>query len=314
VTLPAIARMATATSALSVLLLTSPGLASAQRVILSATAGDSTVDLDTAGPPIRVSNGPSRLAGLLRWRTVRPGIALASLELHAGRLRTPVNAVLVRVDPRQVRFALRMATAENGMTGAWTLDSAPAAAVLAMNAGQFKATGPWGWVVIDREERRNPGRAPLSIGIRIDTAGRLAWVRRGREEEARRDPTIAFAFQSFPLLLFDHRVPPAVRDPGITNMNHRDARLLMTETDDGALVFLLTRYAALGSIAERVPIGLTTPETVVLAAALGVRHAVMLDGGTSAQLSVRDSTGTEVRWPGLRKVPLALMAFPSRND
>jgi hypothetical protein len=115
------------------------------------------------------------------------------------------------------------------------------------------------------------------------------------------------------LLLFDRRVPPAVRDPGITDMGHRDARLVMAEADDGSLLFILTRYAALGTMAERVPIGLTTPESVVLVAALGMRHAVMLDGGISAQLSVHDSTGMVARWPGLRRVPLALIAFPREN-
>jgi hypothetical protein len=295
------------------MLLLSPVALRAQRVILSASAGDSTIDLGVAAPPTRIAPGAGPLAELPRWRPIRDGISVASLELRAGMLRTPVHAVLVRVDPSRVRFALQVATAENGMTGRWTLDSAPAGAVLAMNAGQFKETGPWGWLVMDGYERRDPARAPLSIGIRIDTTGRLAWVRRGREEAARGDRAIAFAFQSFPLLMFDRRVPPALRDPGITDMSHRDARLVMAESDDGSLLFILTRYAALGTIAERVPIGLTTPESLVLAAALGVRHAVMLDGGTSAQLSVRDSTGTETRWPGLRRVPLALIAFPRKN-
>jgi hypothetical protein len=308
------ALMSTLPIALSWLMVAGPAPARAQRVILSAGVGDTTIDLDVAVPPTRVPPGRGRLAALVQWTALRPGIALGSLELHAGLLRTPVHAVLVRVDPSRLRFALQLITAANGMTGAWTLDSAPAAAVLAMNAGQFKETGPWGWLVIAGEERRNPGRAPLSIGIRIDTAGRLAWVRRGREEAARSDPTIAYAFQSFPLLVFDHRMPPAVRDPGITDMGHRDARLLMAETDDGALLFVLTRYAALGTMAERVPIGLNMPESVVLAAALGVRHAVMLDGGTSAQLAVRDGTGREARWPGLRRVPLALIAFPRKDD
>jgi hypothetical protein len=294
-------------------LLVSPLGSPAQGVILSASVGDSTIALDVAVPPTKLAPGAARLAALPRWRAIRDGISIASLELRAGMLRTPVHAVLVRVDPSRVRFALQAATAENGMTGTWTLDSAPAGVVLAMNAGQFKETGPWGWLVMDGYERRNPGRAPLSIGIRIDTTGRLGWVRRGREEAARGDRAIAFAFQSFPLLVFDRRVPPALRDPGITSMSHRDARLVMAESDDGSLLFILTRYAALGTIAERVPIGLTTPETLVLVAGLGVRHAVMLDGGASAQLSVRDSTGTESRWSGLRKVPLALIAFPRKN-
>jgi hypothetical protein len=42
--------------------------------------------------------------------------------------------------------------------------------------------------------------------------------------------------------------------------------------------------------------------------ALGARDAVMLDGGISAQLLLRERPGGHVhRWPGLRKVPLALL-------
>jgi hypothetical protein len=45
--------------------------------------------------------------------------------------------------------------------------------------------------------------------------------------------------------------------------------------------------------------------------ALGARDAVMLDGGISAQLVLRDpASGQRRRWPGWRKVPLALIAWP----
>jgi exopolysaccharide biosynthesis protein len=94
------------------------------------------------------------------------------------------------------------------------------------------------------------------------------------------------------------------------DLSHRDARLVMAEDGDGMLLFVLTRYTGLGPTAERIPIGLTTPEAIALAAALGARHAVMLDGGISAQLLLRDAAGGETRWRGLRKVPLALVATP----
>jgi hypothetical protein len=42
--------------------------------------------------------------------------------------------------------------------------------------------------------------------------------------------------------------------------------------------------------------------------ALGCSRAVMLDGGISSQLLVRDSTGGVQRWPGIRRVPLGLVA------
>jgi hypothetical protein len=42
--------------------------------------------------------------------------------------------------------------------------------------------------------------------------------------------------------------------------------------------------------------------------ALGARQAMLLDGGISAQLAVRDSSGAVQQWPGIRKVPLGLVA------
>jgi len=42
--------------------------------------------------------------------------------------------------------------------------------------------------------------------------------------------------------------------------------------------------------------------------ALGARDAMMLDGGISAQLMLRTANGSVKEWPGLRKVPLALVA------
>ena len=43
---------------------------------------------------------------------------------------------------------------------------------------------------------------------------------------------------------------------------------------------------------------------------LGATDAVLLDGGISAQLMLRDSTGTAHRWPGTRRVPLGLVVYP----
>jgi exopolysaccharide biosynthesis protein len=46
--------------------------------------------------------------------------------------------------------------------------------------------------------------------------------------------------------------------------------------------------------------------------ALGSRDAVMLDGGISAQMMLRDRAGNVRAWRGLRSVPLALIARPHR--
>jgi exopolysaccharide biosynthesis protein len=73
---------------------------------------------------------------------------------------------------------------------------------------------------------------------------------------------------------------------------------------------VLTRYDGLGGAAARVPIGLTVPESVELMTALGAYHAVMLDGGISAQMLMRQEDGVVYKWNGLRNVPLALIARP----
>lgn len=44
--------------------------------------------------------------------------------------------------------------------------------------------------------------------------------------------------------------------------------------------------------------------------ALGARHAVMLDGGISAQMLIRPQGGAGRQWRGLRPVPLALVVLP----
>jgi Phosphodiester glycosidase len=56
-----------------------------------------------------------------------------------------------------------------------------------------------------------------------------------------------------------------------------------------------------------VPFGLTTPEMAALMGALGCARAVMLDGGISAQMQLRDAAGARQRWPGWRRVPMGLL-------
>lgn len=270
--------------------------------MLSAMLDTSVMALGASVMPTRTpASSPSRLYDALTWISVQPGLERTTLVLRAGALGASVDAVIVRVDPSRFRFALDWRTEQNGMTGTWTVDSAPAAAALAVNAGQFRETGPWGWLVMHGEEERVAARAPLAESVRVDSAGGLHWSDRG--------PAL-FGFQSYPLLVREHVVPSRLRDPRYVDMDHRDARLIMAERDDGTLLFVLTRFGSLGQVAQRVPIGLTTPESLMLVWALGVRNALMLDGGTSGQLVVRDRAGVATSWPGLRRVPLALYAVP----
>jgi exopolysaccharide biosynthesis protein len=91
---------------------------------------------------------------------------------------------------------------------------------------------------------------------------------------------------------------------------HRDARLAIGELRDGRILIALTRFDAVGEALETLPFGLTAPETAALMGALGARRAVLLDGGISAQLTLRGADGQRKSWRGIRRVPLALVARP----
>jgi hypothetical protein len=305
-----IGRNAWCSATLTVLALLAPVRSEAQRIRLEARTETGTVTLTRGSLPASFDSPAPPLMSSLQWQAARPGLDWAEMNLVAGGARIPVRAVLARLEPSQFRFQLELATESNRMTGSWTVDLAPESAVLAVNAGQFLETGPWGWVVLDGREHREPGRGPLAVGIAVDTAGRIRWIPDAELPRAAGDPAIIYAFQSYPLLLHEGRVPPLTRDARAVNHAHRDARLVLAELPDGALLLVLTRYGALGGVAPRVPIGLTLPETVLLMGALGARHAVMLDGGVSAQLLLRPAAGTVQQWRGLRRVPLALIATP----
>lgn len=285
---------------LLLLFLVAPSLLPAQSVALSVEDGERYVAID-------------KLPHVLKWQDTRPGLALGQVLLRAGTWRWPVRAIIVRIEPDSFDLELVLATAANRMTGVWNIDSTTATAALAFNAGQFKETGPWGWLVMDSYERRDPGFGPLSAGIAIDTAGRVRFLAHQELAAARTERSVRFAFQSYPLLLWDGAVPPLLNTSSDVDRHHRDARLILGQLPDGALLVVLTRYDGLGGSAQRIPIGLTVPESVALMGALGARHAVMLDGGISAQMLVRQPDGVALKWNGLRNVPLALVARPRKR-
>ncbi|MGQ0812963.1 MAG: phosphodiester glycosidase family protein [Gemmatimonadota bacterium] len=264
-----------------------------------------------------LSNGEllalSRITEAVAWRDAQPGLRWGEVQLRAGSWQLPVRAIMTRVDPHAFDLELALATKPNGMTGVWSLDSTPHDAAFALNAGQFKETGPWGWLVMNGYEKRDPGYGPHSAGIAIDTAGAVRWIAPAQLAAARRDRSIRFAFQSYPLLLFDGAVPSLLLASDDVDRTHRDARLMLAQLRDSTILIVLTRYDGLGVWTERVPIGLTVPESLELMRALGAHHAVMLDGGISAQLLLRTADGVTHKWSGLRDVPLALIARPRKR-
>lgn len=268
--------------------------------------------------PTRWSGALQTVARAISWRPAAPGVDWGELRLAGTGEAWRVRAIVARLDPRQVR--LRLDTAfRNGLLGVdWTIARAPAGAVLALNAGQFAGSLPWGWTVLNGRDLLPPGHGPLSLAVAIDSAGTVHWVPAAEIEAVRRALRILWAFQSYPVLLEgEGDVPRPLRAPpsdGGIDLTHRDARLAIGALHDGRILIVLTRFDGLDGTLDALPFGLTTPEMAAVMGALGCRTAVMLDGGISGQLLIRDTGGRTYRWPGLRHVPLGLVVLPRRGD
>ncbi len=259
--------------------------------------------------------GPLRsLATAVRWHDEGPAVSWGELPLEGAGEAKHTRVILVRIDPARVSFRLDAVTADGlaPIGPHWSIDAAPVRALVAVNAGQFNVGGAWGWMVRGGHEYQAARAAPLAPAIVIDVDGRVRIVEPGSIDSAARSGRVAEAFQSYPLLLAGGVVPAQLRhgDAGV-DVAHRDARLALGVLGDGHVILALTRFAGLGGKLQLLPLGLTTPEMAALMGALGCRDAVLLDGGVSGQLSIRDASGEVHRWPGLRRVPLGLVALPA---
>jgi uncharacterized protein YigE (DUF2233 family) len=245
----------------------------------------------------------------VRWRRGARGVDWGELALEAGGEAWRTRVIIVRLDPQRVRFDVVWGV-DSAANPIWSIADAPSNAVFAINAGQFTATLPWGWVVAGGRERLTPGRGPLSTAFVATRDKSVRFIDGDTLTAVRGAPTITAAFQSYPtLLLTGGIVPPAVRAPCAIDCAHRDARLAMGVDRAGRVLVALTRFDAGGEALGFLPLGLTVPETAALMGALGAQQAVLLDGGISAQLMVRDAQGAAHRWRGIRRVPLALVAY-----
>ena len=263
----------------------------------------------------RSSHAPDRwrdaapLATRLDLRPAQNGVSWGELLLAGDAEAWRTRVVVAVIDPSRVRLALDTAYAEQEPAWRVARMTADADVVFAVNAGQFVQTLPWGWVVLDGAPYLAPASGPLSTSIVVDTGGGVQWTHGADAPRGAGRSVVAYAFQSFPTLLRDGTVPVQLRAPGRgIDVGHRDARLAIGRLGDGRLVVAMTRFDGLGGAFERLPFGLTVPEMAAVMGALGARDAVMLDGGLSAQLMVREPTGRARAWPGLRAVPLALVA------
>lgn len=250
------------------------------------------------------------LAGSLHWQLAAPGVEWSEARLSGVGEAYRIRLIVARIDPRLVRIQLDTAFRKGGARAAWTIARSPGNALVALNAGQFPYSLPWGWTVLGGREFHAPGSGPLSVAVAFDSNGAVRWL----PPDALRDPLrtrgVAAAFQSYPRLLEDGSVPLPLRGGGVgIDRAHRDARLALGQDCEGKLLIALTRFDGAGGILDFVPFGLTVPEMAAIMGGLGARNAVLLDGGISSQLLIREG-GRERMWRGLRKVPLGLVVVP----
>ncbi|HYV99403.1 MAG TPA: phosphodiester glycosidase family protein [Gemmatimonadaceae bacterium] len=249
----------------------------------------------------------ARLARDVHWRRVATGVDLAELTLAGTGEAWRTRLVVVRLDPSQVSLSLDTALTRKGEP-AWKIARAPRAAVFAVNAGQFRSL-PWGQVILDGRQILPPEHGPLAMTLAIDSVGGVHWTFDGQPPASH----VAWAFQSYPVILREHAVPSALQgtNRGL-DVAHRDARLALGRLESGALIVALTRFEGLGAAFGSVPFGLTVPEMAAVMGSLGATDAVLLDGGISAQLVAGDGKN-RVTYRGWRDVPLALIARPVRR-
>ncbi len=242
------------------------------------------------------------------WHAVRPGVWKAELPMADDGPLSVVRAVVIRLDPAQVRFDL--VRRDEDVPGAWTIERMPADAVVAFNAGQFTGVWPWGWLVRNGVEVQEPGSGSVAMAFVADSASRVSLVAQDELPSVR--TRAHAAFQSYPALLVgEGDVPWELQERGRgVNLGHRDSRLAMGILEDGSVVVVLTRFTALGEAGETLPWGPTVVEMSDFMRSLGCRRAMLLDGGISGQLAVRGADGEVKQWKNWRAVPLGLVVTP----
>ena len=237
----------------------------------------------------------------ITWTDSAPGLRSGSFEVRAAEGHLRNSMAIIELDPARFRFGLGLAppdarrTAEDWLASDSTL-------VLTANTGLFRENGtPQGIVLIDGT--RHSALAGWLDAVVVIENGSL---RITDVEHARTLPAGSSSFQTLPWLVRDGRVAFGATSGLKLSKTHRDRRITLCLGEDGTVRLLLSNFEVFGATAGRVPIGLTIPEQAALAAGVGCRDAVALDGGISSQIAFRAGSRT-VRMPGWRKVPVMLL-------
>ena len=263
---------------------------------------------NAAAPPVSWTKTP--LGSAAAWQKGAAELQWAEISLRGSGEAWRTRLVVARANPSRVRMRLDTAFS-HAREAAWTLAKVDPKAILAINAGQFEATMPWGIVVLDGRRWLPAQSGPLAAVFGQDSSGTLRWMIGAAATSSPSVAGLRWAFESYPVVVADDTVPAMLRSSGAPlDVAHRDARAGLCTTKDGTLLLAITRFDVAGASLSRIPFGLTVPEMAGVMGALGCRNAMLLDGGISARLRIRDSRGVAHDWEGLRSVPMGLVMFP----
>lgn len=165
------------------------------------------------------------LADRVSWRAGGRGVEWGELELHGPSEAWRTRLVVVRVNPSVIALSLDPAFTRSG---SWIVGDACRDAALALDAGQFRGSLPWGWVVTAGREVLAPQYAPLAGAVVVDRNGKVRIVSPDSVAAERLRGTAREAFQSYPMLLDHGRLPVPLTQTGLgVELGHRDSRLAL---------------------------------------------------------------------------------------
>ena len=193
----------------------------ALRTVFVAAAAGALAGADPT-PRLSVDHLPARLDREVAWRPGTAGIEYGELQLTGAGEAWRTRVVVARLDPRRVSLSLEPAFADEER---WTVADAAAPAALAVNAGQFRGSLPWGWVVTGGRQLLSPQYAPLAGAVVVDRSGGVRIVPPGGVADEQRRGEAREAFQSYPMLLENGAPPEALVRAGLgVAVDHRDAQ------------------------------------------------------------------------------------------
>ncbi|MFQ5914524.1 MAG: phosphodiester glycosidase family protein [Nitrospinota bacterium] len=251
------------------------------------------------------------------WRALTNGLEARVLHVRPAGANARVDIHLIRIDPKAISIRVLMSRAF-GREGATAEDFAELSGALAVtNAGYYdKDLNPLGLLVVagKRKNRRisRRGRQSYALyeGVFLVKGGRPV-IQRNEDYQPVGEE---LAVQAGPLLIAEGRPASPLR--GLRHANRLDGRTVLSLDGRGRIVLWVTasplagmNWCELRDLMLRYEEWEKGPSSAE-SDRKGILWALNLDGGTSAQLFVReDSQGTSLKVRGTA-VPVALGFFP----